>query len=137
MEKANEAGACFEQWKEELDTLQENAKEFETIREWICYIEHYEEKLEKAVKEKKDAIHIVTMHASKGLEWPIVILPDINEGRIPHKKAITDDQMEEERRIFFVAMTRAKEKLFLFCVKEKEAGNILPSRFIQELKVDL
>ena len=136
IEKAKEAGASYEQWKEELDGLQESAKEFETIKEWICYIEHYEERLEQAGKEKKDAIHIVTMHASKGLEWPIVILPDINEGRIPHKKAITDAQIEEERRIFFVAMTRAKEKLFLFCVKEKEAGNILPSRFIQEIKVN-
>lgn len=136
IEKAKETGVSFEKWKEELDAIQESAKEFESIREWINHIEHYEEKLEHARQKQEDAIHIITMHASKGLEWPIVIVPDINEGRIPHKKAITDAQIEEERRMFFVAMTRAKEKLFLFCIKEKEAGNILPSRFIQELKVD-
>ena len=77
------------------------------------------------------------MHASKGLEWPVVIIPDINEGVVPHKKAVTEAEIEEERRMFFVAMTRAKEKLFLFYVKtqekEKEAGNLLPSRFIDEI----
>lgn len=132
-EKARETGNSSQKWMEELDYLQESAKGFETIKEWLLHIGHLDEKIETARQEKEDAVHIVTMHASKGLEWPIVILPDVNEGYIPYKKAITDAQIEEERRLFFVAMTRAKEKLFLFCVKEKEAGNILPSRFIQEL----
>ena len=68
------------------------------------------------------------MHASKGLEWKIVILPDVNEGVVPHKKAVTDNEIEEERRMFYVAMTRAKESLFLFYIKEKEAGK-LPCNF--------
>lgn len=133
-EKTKETGDSYKKWIEELDNLQESAKGFGTLKEWLCHIEHYNEKLEDARLPKEDAIHIVTMHASKGLEWPIVILPDVNEGHVPHKKAITDAEIEEERRMFFVAMTRAKEKLFLFCVKEKEAGSILPSRFIQELE---
>lgn len=131
-EKAKETGAVFKKWMEELEHLQESARNFETIQEWLFHIEHYDENIEKAKQDKEDAIHIVTIHASKGLEWPIVILPDVNEGHVPHKKAITDAEIEEERRMFFVAMTRAKEKLFLFCVKEKEAGNLLPSRFIHE-----
>lgn len=131
-EKAKETGASFQKWEEELKLLQESAANFNTIQEWLFYIEHYEEELENGKIEKEDAVHVVTMHASKGLEWPIVIIPDVNEGHVPHKKAITDAELEEERRIFFVAMTRAKEKLFLFSVKEKEAGNNLPSRFIQE-----
>ena len=135
-EKAKETGASLKKWMEELDTLQESARNFETVKEWLVHIENYDESLEQARQEQEDAVHIVTMHASKGLEWPIVILPDVNEGYVPHKKAITDEHIEEERRMFFVAMTRAKEKLFLFCVKEKEAGNILPSRFIQELEED-
>jgi DNA helicase-2/ATP-dependent DNA helicase PcrA len=77
------------------------------------------------------------MHASKGLEWKVVILPDVNEGVVPHKKAVTDSELEEERRMFYVAMTRAKESLFLFYIKEnmeeKEAGNLLPSRFLDEM----
>lgn len=131
-EKAKENGASFQKWEEELSLLQESAASFDTIPEWLQYIEHYEEEIENGKKEKEDAVHIVTMHASKGLEWPIVIIPDVNEGHVPHKKAITDAELEEERRMFFVAMTRAKESLFLFSVKEKEAGNNLPSRFIQE-----
>lgn len=133
-EKSKETGASLRVWQEELDQMQESAKGFATIAEWLTHIEHYEEKVEEAKKEKADAVHIITMHASKGLEWPIVILPDVNEGYVPHKKAVTDAETEEERRLFFVAVTRAKEKLFVFSVKEKEAGNILPSRFIQELQ---
>ena len=131
-EKAKEIGASFQKWEEELQLLQESAANFDTLEEWLFYIEHYEEELEHGKKEKEDAVHIVTMHGSKGLEWPVVIIPDVNEGHVPHKKAVTDEELEEERRMFFVAMTRAKEKLFLFSVKEKEAGNILPSRYIYE-----
>lgn len=76
---------------------------------------------------------MVTMHASKGLEWKVVLLPDVNEGVIPHKMAVTDSELEEERRMFYVAMTRAKEYLFIFYVQEKEAGNLLPSRFLDEI----
>ena len=121
----------------ELDVLLQCAREFDTINEWLTYIENYDEKLEEAKNTNEDAVQIVTMHASKGLEWPIVIIPDINEGVVPHKKAVSEAEIEEERRMFFVAMTRAKDKLFLFYVKEqgkeKEAGNILPSRFIYEI----
>lgn len=131
-EKAKEMGIPFQKWEEELRLLQESASDFDTLQEWISYIEHYEEEMEHGKREKEDAVNIVTMHASKGLEWPIVIIPDVNEGHVPHKKAVTDAELEEERRMFFVAMTRAKEKLFIFSVKEKGAGNILPSRFIQE-----
>lgn len=130
--KAKEMGASFQKWEEELKLLQESASNFDTLQEWIFHIEHCEEEMEHGKKEKEDAVNIVTMHASKGLEWPIVIIPDLNEGHVPHKKAVTDAELEEERRMLFVAMTRAKEKLFLFSVKEKEAGNNLPSRFIQE-----
>lgn len=131
-DKAEETGDSFEKWEHDLKYIQESASDFDTLQEWLLYVEHYEENLEQGKKEKEDAVNIVTMHGSKGLEWPIVIIPDVNEGHIPHKKAITDAELEEERRMFFVAMTRAKEKLFLFSVKEKEAGNNLPSRFIHE-----
>lgn len=131
--KATETGDSFQKWEQDLNYIQESAVDFDTIQEWLLHIEHYDETLEQEKKEKEDAVNIVTMHGSKGLEWPIVIIPDVNEGHIPHKKAITEAELEEERRMFFVAMTRAKEKLFLFSVKEKEAGNNLPSRFIPEV----
>ena len=81
----------------------------------------------------KSMVSLMTMHASKGLEWKVVILPDVNEGVVPHKKAVTDEELEEERRMFYVAMTRAKESLFIFYIQEKEAGNLLPSRFLDEI----
>ena len=126
----------------ELDALQELAKEFVTIEEWLSHIACYDAVLQNAVsqnaasgskKDTGDAVSLVTMHASKGLEWKVVILPDVNEGVVPHKKAVTDAELEEERRMFYVAMTRAKERLFLFYIEEKEAGNFLPSRFLNEL----
>ncbi len=122
---------------EELDALLQLAKDFETIEEWLSHIACYDAVMEKAAadrqKDTEDAVNIVTMHASKGLEWKLVILPDVNEGVVPHKKAVTDAELEEERRMFYVAMTRAKERLFLFYIEEKEAGNFLPSRFLNEL----
>lgn len=118
-----------------LNELQENAQEFEDINEWLEHIKHFKENIvqaQKPVSPEQDAVHIVTMHASKGLEWPVVVIPDLNEGIVPHKKAASINEIEEERRMFYVALTRAKQKLFLFYIKE-EAGNLLPSRFIQEL----
>lgn len=120
----------------ELDELQQLAKDFETIKEWLEHMEDYDAIAQKTAdsrENREDAVNIATMHASKGLEWKVVILPDLNEGVVPHKKAVTDAELEEERRMFYVAMTRAKEKLFLFHIQEKEAGNFLPSRFLNEI----
>ncbi len=116
------------------------SREFETIELWLEHIENYDAILYEIAQQEKrlkkmntDAVSMVTMHASKGLEWDVVILPDVNEGVIPHKKAVTDAELEEERRMFYVAMTRAKQHLFIFYIQEKEAGNLLPSRFLDEL----
>ena len=105
----------------ELDELQQLAKDFDTVEAWLEHIACYDAIMQKAAanrqKDTEDAVNIVTMHASKGLEWKIVILPDVNEGVVPHKKAVTDAELEEERRMFYVAMTRAKETLFLFHIQ--------------------
>lgn len=122
-----------------LDQIQEGAKDFATLEEWLQFIKKYDEELEKLSKTtyEKDAVCMVTMHASKGLEWPMVIIPDLNEGFIPHKKAVTKEEIEEERRMLYVAMTRAKEYLFLFCIADKQAYRNLPSRFLYEIFDDL
>ena len=127
---------------EELEEIMQLAKGFETLAEWVEHIQNYDSTLRELQKSSgkschTDSVNLVTMHASKGLEWKVVILPDVNEGIVPHKKAVTDRELEEERRMFYVAMTRAKERLFLFYIKEdtekKEAGNLLPSRFLDEM----
>lgn len=126
---------------EELDELMQLAKDFGTIPEWLEQARNYgvmmEELARQGIRQKQaeDAVSMVTMHASKGLEWKVVVLPDVNEGVIPHKKAVTDNELEEERRMFYVAMTRAKEHLFIFYIQEKEAGNLLPSRFLDEITI--
>ncbi|MCM1184008.1 MAG: ATP-dependent helicase [Roseburia sp.] len=128
-----------EQALAELEELQACAKPFDTIEEWLAHIDDYERILREAAAGERgetvreDAVQFVTMHASKGLEWKVVILPDVNETVVPHKKAVTDSELEEERRMFYVAMTRARENLFIFYVDEKEAGNLLPSRYVSEL----
>lgn len=121
---------------EVLDELQEKAKEFSNINDWIEFIKGYESAMKFAKSRNDDCVNIVTMHASKGLEWPVVILPDLNEGVVPHKKSCEEDNIEEERRLLYVAMTRAKEKLFMFYVNEenkKKAGYCPPSRFLNEI----
>jgi DNA helicase-2/ATP-dependent DNA helicase PcrA len=128
---------------EQLDELLELSKGFETLKEWLEHIENYplimeEQSRQKQRETKQDAVNLVTIHAAKGLEWKVVIVPDVNEGVIPHNKAVTDEEIEEERRLFYVAMTRAKENLFIFYIKEKAGDSSreasLPSRFIDEIE---
>jgi len=138
--QAKERGKNARKELDELDELLQLAKGFDTIEEWLEHIGNYDAIIDNAMQQEKgakqsdiDAVNIVTMHASKGLEWKVVVLPDVNEGVVPHKKAVRNEELEEERRMFYVAMTRAKENLFIFYIQEKEAGNFLPSRFLDEL----
>lgn len=138
--QALEQGRDVSEDFEELDELMQLAKDFETIPEWLDQIQNYDAVMQEIMQQERrqkqadtDAVSMVTMHASKGLEWKVVVLPDVNEGVIPHKKAVTDSELEEERRMFYVAMTRAREYLFIFYLQEKEAGNLLPSRFLDEI----
>jgi DNA helicase-2/ATP-dependent DNA helicase PcrA len=77
---------------------------------------------------------IATMHSSKGLEFEAVFIIDANEGITPHKKAVLAADLEEERRLFYVAMTRAKELLYIFSAKERYNKVMQWSRFIDELR---
>jgi DNA helicase II / ATP-dependent DNA helicase PcrA len=89
---------------------------------------------ENMVKEEKNAVKVMTVHASKGLEFPVVFVPGLYEDHFPIKKA---DDMEEERRLFYVAITRAQEVLFLLYPKQifyyGKQLNTDRSRFITEV----
>ena len=96
-----------------LEELSEAAKPYKTYREWFKKIEEYGEELKKQARErqeKKDGITLATMHSSKGLEYRAVFIIDANETITPHKKALLPEDIEEERRLFYVAVTRAKER---------------------------
>ena len=75
------------------------------------------------------------MHGCKGLEFKTVFITDVCEGIIPYNKAVLDSQIEEERRLMYVAMTRAKEKLYLVYPKKRYGQDTTVSRFISEASV--
>lgn len=119
---------------EVLDEIQESAKDYETLEQWQQHILEYGENLEKQQREResKDGVILCTMHSSKGLEFPIVFIPEANEGITPYKKAVFPEEIEEERRLFYVAMTRAKELLYVYAVKERFHKAVEISRFVEE-----
>lgn len=119
-----------------LDELTEAAKAFKTYEEWFKHIEEYGSELKKQAKQRwdmKDCVELSTMHSAKGLEYDTVIIMDANEGITPHKKSVLNADMEEERRMFYVAMTRAKRKLYIFHCKERYGKETGVSRFIDEI----
>lgn len=124
--------------EELLDTaeqLKESASGHKTFEAWFAHMEEYEAELKRQVRErqtKADAVTLATMHSSKGLEYKIVYILDANEGVTPHQKAVLDADLEEERRLFYVAMTRAKERLHVYAAKERYHKKAEVSRFIEE-----
>lgn len=118
------------------DELSESAHNFKTLAEWENHIREYRESLQQQRKREKDpnSVMISTLHASKGMEYDIVFILDINEGIIPYQKAVLDADLEEERRMFYVGMTRARKKLYLYNVRERYEKKMLPSRFLEEIR---
>lgn len=119
-----------------LSEIEEAAKPFATLEEWFEHVDKYSSQLRILSRqrgENRPGVRLMTMHASKGLEFDTVFIIQANEGRIPYKKAVQDEQTEEERRLFYVAMTRAKEILKISYVKEKNGKEQNPSRFVDEL----
>ena len=122
-----------------LEELLEEAKEFESFEDWFCHIKNYEEELLEQEKkryrkeEREDAVMLLTMHGAKGLEYDCVFIPDVNEGVVPHSKSVLEVDMEEERRMFYVAMTRAKKHLHISYLKERYNKEADASRFLEEM----
>lgn len=120
--------------------LEERSKPFRSYEDWQTHIDAYQEELrmqeEKRRKnpfEKRDCLQLMTMHAAKGLEFENVFIIHANEGDTPYQKAKTEEEIEEERRMFYVAVTRAKERLTVCYVTQKNGNPVKPSRFVQEL----
>ena len=91
------------------------------------------------VRKTDNSIKIMTYHGAKGLEFDRVYLPGLNYGRVPHGRMLTAEQLEEERRMFYVAVTRAKTELFLMYINptKKSSGTDCPeesiSPFLREI----
>ncbi len=89
-------------------------------------------------KERDNAVSLMTLHNAKGLEFTVVLIPGLEDGLLPHDSSLEDDdEMEEERRLFYVGMTRAKDELYLFAADTRRRAGVLglscPSRFIDEI----
>lgn len=121
-----------------MDELMESARSFKTFNEWFAYIDEYGTKLREsyAAMDKQNAVILTTMHSSKGLEYPVVYIIDANEEITPHKKAVFVPEIEEERRMFYVAMTRAKRRLNIYYARKRYNKEIEVSRFVKEIMED-
>jgi DNA helicase-2/ATP-dependent DNA helicase PcrA len=100
-----------------------------------------------SLKEEKDAVTLITLHAAKGLEFPVVFIVGMDEGILPHSRALEaeeagrNDQMEEERRLAYVGITRAKQRLYMVYAFRRTLYGMTqtngPSRFIADVPADL
>ena len=128
---------AIDRYNETADELQESARNHRTWEDWKRFIAEYREKLRKSrsVREKddRDAVTVSTLHAAKGMEYDAVYILDVNEGIIPWRKAVLDEDLEEERRMLYVGMTRARKRLRLYAVRERYEKPVELSRFIKDM----
>jgi len=124
-----------------LELFEERAKEFNDGKSFIKAF--LEEKEKHAMDNKKsnkkkaiadDVVNILTLHSSKGLEYKYVWIPDLNEGIIPSRSAVSEAEKEEERRMLYVGMTRAKEALIMSYICGTKENAMLPSRFLRPIR---
>ncbi len=115
-----DAKSCIS-YKEFLDIIKQG-QEDESKKGMVC--EKYKE---------EGRLTFLTMHSAKGLEFETVYIPDVSEGVVPCSKATDETALEEERRLFYVAMTRAKEKLVISYADKRYNKYVQPSRYIREL----
>jgi DNA helicase-2/ATP-dependent DNA helicase PcrA len=135
----------WQEWQEMLAWLKNDAANFSSASEWQAMQKAYGEELEMSWKSRKkeagteeqdaetNVIQLMTVHASKGLEFDHVLIPDCNEGSFPYGRMPDEETVEEERRVFYVAMTRAKDSLELLYLTGTKNSPRLPSRFLNPL----
>lgn len=130
MEKREEYGLVV---KELLVRL----KEFPSIEGFLSFVEKWEEaeadKGEELLHNGEEGVSFLTYHASKGLEFDHVFLTGVNRGNVPHPRAVTEKEIEEERRMFYVAVTRAKKSLTVSFLAGNDENKEEASPFIKEL----
>lgn len=124
---------------ENIKELRSVATEFQNITEFLENVALVEA---GPIKESKNAVTLMTLHAAKGLEFPIVFIIGMEEGLFPHSRSLMDtNQLEEERRLAYVGITRAKETLYLTYASHRlyfgEKISNPPSRFISDIPENL
>lgn len=118
-----------------LDELQAGAKGFKNYEAWELHVKECEAELKEMAKRKNEdtnALTLATLHSAKGLEFKSVFIIDANEGVMPYKKSVLPKDIEEERRLFYVGMTRAIFNLTICSVKSIHNKDTEVSRFVME-----
>ncbi|WP_027623231.1 ATP-dependent helicase [Clostridium lundense] len=110
-----------------INSIEECIKDFSSIKDFINYIK----KVHNKNSSREEGVTISTIHGVKGMEFKNVFIINCNDGNIPYTKDMNSD-MEEERRLFYVAITRAIENVIVFVPEKSKERYILPSRFINE-----
>lgn len=121
-----------------FDELLAESEKFETMDDWNAYIEECKNTLFKKLQEnKRNGVFLTTFHGAKGLEWNTVFIISANDGTTPLVRDNEIENPEEERRLFYVAMTRAVEELRIFCCENEEAGfSLSTTRYFKEIFSD-
>lgn len=134
---AGEHGIEAEELMEIIEELSESAKPYASLSEWEEHIKKVTEELKKTYSMQrrdegtKDAVSVLTMHGCKGLEFDRVYIPCAVDGMIPYKKAVKEADIEEERRLFYVACTRAKNTLIITVPGKLYGREKDPTPFLQ------
>ncbi len=133
---ARERGQNEQDLIDVMEELQQSALGFQTFAQWQEHIERYRARMEKELRESakgREGVQVMTLHGAKGLEFDTVFLPQLLEGQLPYKKAVLPSDIEEERRLFYVGMTRAKNLLAISHSRTLYGKDAAPSRFLDEL----
>lgn len=115
--------------------LEESARGFDILEDWAEAMAEVKRHLKEA--DKTPGVELMTFHSAKGLEFDTVFIIDALEGFAPSKRAQSSAEFEEERRAFYVAMTRAKEELYVFSSKERLGREFPVSRFVKEMGIEM
>lgn len=122
--------------KETADRIWESARGFKDLSQWKVHMDDYTKRLKEQaarMEQKPQGVTLSTLHSVKGLEYDKVWILNVNEGTIPYKKARLEAEIEEERRLFYVGMTRARKELVLCHVRRQFEKEMERSQFLDEL----
>ncbi|QIB27376.1 ATP-dependent helicase [Caloranaerobacter azorensis] len=140
IDNSRKYGNSFEYSNTIISILKIIAKETNSINEFLARLDSLSKMLENARFNKNNAVTLSTIHSAKGLEFESVYIIDLIDGEFPSSSSIEAlesniiEPLEEERRIFYVGITRAKRNLNLITINFKNGERVLPSRFVQEIE---
>ena len=124
----------FTEWWDSLEEITSMSENYPDLESFFRFITEFNRKaLEKRRSEEGKGVRFMTYHSAKGLEFDEVFLPDCIEGVIPDGRAKKQGELEEERRSFYVALTRARKGIHIYVTKTRYSKKTVPSRFIPEL----